>query len=45
MGNFIYHSSIGKIKIFCDFDFACWLVNSGRVAGGVYNALCNRIYL
>lgn len=38
-------SAKGKSRIKCSLEFARWLVNSGRVVGGVYDTIANKIYL
>ena len=42
---FRFWTKSGKVLIMCDLDYARWLVNTGRVVGGVWTGPGNRIYL
>ncbi len=42
---FTFRISTGKVTIICDLDYARWLVDTFRIAGGVWKGPGNRIYL
>jgi hypothetical protein len=42
---FSFWTRLGRVRITCDLDYARWLVNTGRVAMGVWDGPGNRIYL
>lgn len=42
---FTFITSEGRVLIRCTLAYAKWLVNSGRVVGGVYQDVCQIIYL
>jgi len=42
---YTFVTSQGRVTIRCHLDYARWLVDTGRVHGGVYRDLCIVIYL